>query len=272
MFCMSNLVDSPYTNKFFSFLLHMDMHDPVNLLEARHFELLVRARRSIRKFDTGVTVPDEAVRRALELALLSPNSSNMQLWHVTWVRDPAVRERMVPVCMGQNAAKTASHLVVFQTRHDLWKRHARWNLDQAAPSSGSAGDERRMKLMRKYYGVLMPLAYRRDPFGLNTLVRRLGSFLLGLARPVMRLGGSGWQRVILHKSCALAAQTFMLAIQAEGYDTCPMEGFDSVRLKKLLGLPHGSDVCMIVAVGKGTPAGVYGERKRLPTEDVVDIV
>lgn len=179
---------------------------------------------------------------------------------------------MVPLCMGQNAAKTASHLVVFQTRQDLWRQHARWNLEQATPSTGSDADERRMKLMRKYYGVLMPLAYRSDPFGWNTLVRKLGSFLLGLTRPVMRLGDSGWQRVILHKSCALAAQTFMLAIQAEGYDTCPMEGFDAVRVKKLLGLPRGAEICMIVAVGKGTPAGVYGERRRLPTDEVITTI
>lgn len=250
----------------------MDTNIPSKSLVSSHFDSLVRARRSVRKFDREVSVPDDVVRRSIELALLSPNSSNMQLWHLTWVRDPAVRERMVPICMGQNAAKTASHLVVFQTRGDLWRRHAQWNLEQSAPSTGSDADERRMKLMRKYYGVLMPLAYRNDPFGLNTLVRRLGSFLLGLTRPVMRLGGRGWQQVILHKSCALAAQTFMLAIQAEGYDTCAMEGFDRVRMKKLLRLPRGADICMIVAVGKGTPAGVYGDRKRLPMDEMVTVV
>jgi nitroreductase len=250
----------------------MDHRLPDNPLMPSFFETIVKARRSVRKFDPGVPVPDDAVQRALDLAVLSPNSSNMQLWHFTWVRDAGVRERIVPVCMGQNAARTASHLVVFQTRGDLWRRHARWNLDQADPGSGRPADERRLKLMKKYYGVLMPLAYRNDPFGLNTLVRRLGSFLLGLYRPVMRLGGRGWQRVILHKSCALAAQTFMLALQAEGYDTCPMEGFDEVRLKKLLQLPRGAEVCMIVAVGKGTPAGVYGERKRLPMDDMLTVI
>ncbi|MBM3442429.1 MAG: nitroreductase family protein [Bacteroidetes bacterium] len=243
-----------------------------SLLNAKAFESLVQSRRSVRKFDRSVSVPEEAIHRSLQCALLSPNSSNMQLWHFTWVKSPEVRARMVPLCLGQNAAKTASHLVVFQTRIDLWRRHARWNLEQTPPSSGSESDKRRMQLMRKYYSVLMPLAYRTDPFGLNTLVRKLGSFLLGLTRPVMRLGGRGWQRVLLHKSCGLAAQTFMLAMQAEGYDTCPMEGFDAVRVKKLLGLPAGSEICMIVAVGKGTPAGVYGDRKRLPLEDVVSIV
>jgi nitroreductase len=34
-----------------------------------------------------------------------------------------------------------------------------------------------------------------------------------------------------------AAATFMLAMRAEGFDTCPMEGFDPWRAKALLGLP-----------------------------------
>ncbi len=41
-------------------------------------------------------------------------------------------------------------------------------------------------------------------------------------------------RVCLHKSTSLAAMTFMTAMRAGGYDTCPMEGFDSKRAKTLL--------------------------------------
>ena len=85
----------------------------------------------------------------------------------------------------------------------------------------------------------------------------------------MRLGRPGDRRVILHKSCALAAQTFMLAITAEGYDTCPMEGFDRVRVARALGLHRGAEVCMIVAVGKGTDAGIYGKRLRVPSAQVI---
>ena len=43
----------------------------------------------------------------------------------------------------------------------------------------------------------------------------------------------GWSdmRVWAHKSTALSAAHFMLAMRAEGYDTCPMEGMDSRRVK-----------------------------------------
>jgi nitroreductase len=76
-------------------------------------------------------------------------------------------------------------------------------------------------------------------------------------------------RVVVHKSAALAAQTFMLSMKAEGYDTCPMEGFDSVRVKKMLKLPRGAEVNMIIGVGKASPDGVYGPRVRVPNEEVI---
>jgi nitroreductase len=61
----------------------------------------------------------------------------------------------------------------------------------------------------------------------------------------------------------------MLSVTAEGYDTCPMEGFDRARVYKALGLKGDAEICMIVAVGKGTEAGVYGSRKRVPYDKVV---
>ena len=61
----------------------------------------------------------------------------------------------------------------------------------------------------------------------------------------------------------------MLSMTAEGYSTCPMEGFDSAKVKKMMNLPAGAEINMIIAVGKGTEEGVWGPRFRLPYEDVV---
>ena len=65
--------------------------------------------------------------------------------------------------------------------------------------------------------------------------------------------------------------TFMLGMKASGYDTCPMEGFDSKRLKKLLNLPAGSEIAMIIGCGKGMPEGIYGERFRVPTSELITV-
>jgi nitroreductase len=75
-------------------------------------------------------------------------------------------------------------------------------------------------------------------------------------------------RVVVHKTNALAAQIFMLAMANEGYDTCPMEGFDSRRVKKLLKLPYGAEITMVVACGIREEGGVWGNRMRVPFEEV----
>jgi nitroreductase len=92
---------------------------------------------------------------------------------------------------------------------------------------------------------------------------------VGLFRPVPREVAASDVRVIVHKSAALAAQTFMLSMKAEGYDTCPMEGFDSVRVKKMLHLPAAAEINMIISYGKARPDGIYGPRFRIPTSEVV---
>ena len=232
------------------------------------FEEIIQRRRSNRKFDANVEVPDDVIKRSLERSILSPNSSNMQLWEFQWIKDPALKESFTALCLDQNAARTAKHLVVVVTRKDLWKQRAAWNYNKI--KEGITGEPNiAQKKGLDYYGKLMPLAYRSDFFGIFTLIRTALCFFMGLNKPFMRFGGDADQRVTVHKSCALAAQTFMLSIAAEGFESCPMEGFDSVRVKRALRLPSGAEINMIIAVGKGTEAGVWGPRFRVPYEDVV---
>ncbi|MEY3323378.1 MAG: hypothetical protein RLZZ417_2961 [Bacteroidota bacterium] len=232
------------------------------------FKEIVENRRSNRHFSPDIEVEDHVILSALELAQLAPNSSNMQLWGFYWVKSDELKELMIPLCMGQSAARTAKHLIVFVTRHGLWKERAAWNYENIKRSI--VGEPTKLnKRGLSYYKKLMPLLYRHDPFGFMTLLRKTIVFFKGFNKPFMRIEGHGDQRVMLHKSCALAAQTFMYAIASEGFDTCPMEGFDSKRVKKLLALPKDAEITMIVAVGKGTEKGIHGVRSRVPIDQVI---
>jgi len=71
------------------------------------------------------------------------------------------------------------------------------------------------------------------------------------------------------KSTALACQNIMNAITAQGFDSCPMEGFDEKRVKNILGLPSQAKVTMVIGCGKGDPEGVYGERVRFSRSNFV---
>ena len=69
-------------------------------------------------------------------------------------------------------------------------------------------------------------------------------------------------KVWSQKTTALACQNFMLSMRAYGYDTCPMEGLDSSRVKKILKLPKKAQICMAISAGKRDNKGVYGKQLR----------
>ena len=236
---------------------------------AKEFDQIVTKRRSVRIYDQEVLFDETAVARSLERAVLAPNSSNMQLWAFYRVKSKNIKEQLVHACMRQSAAKTANELVVFVTKISNWKANAQWNLEnmkrQFEGKELTAKDKRALA----YYTKLMPLFYKNDFWGFNTLLRKVIIGYMGLKKPIIRLTNEADQRVMCHKSVALAAQTFMLSMTAEGYDTCPMEGFDKNLVKKILKLGKTDEITMIVACGKGKPEGIYSERTRLPNEKII---
>jgi nitroreductase len=233
------------------------------------FDEILEKRRSVRVYDKTAAFDEHVIRRGLERATLAPNSSNMQTWEFYWVKSQATHDALTHACMNQSAARTAQQLVVFVTRQDKWKVRAAWHLDNLKQQLEGKTLTKRDKRALDYYGKLMPLAYRNDFLGLNTLLRTLIMFYIGLRKPIMRVTTHADQRVICHKSCALAAQTFMLSLASEGYDTCPMEGFDERLVKKILKLPAAAEITMIVACGIGASDGIYNERQRIPNEEVI---
>jgi nitroreductase len=52
------------------------------------------------------------------------------------------------------------------------------------------------------------------------------------------------------RSCGIAGQTIMLAAKAMGYDSCPMIGFDQVKVAEIINLPSDHVIGFMIAVGK----------------------
>ena len=91
-------------------------------IEAIQFQKLVEGRRSIRLFD-GTPVPEEVIQNCLDIALLAPNSSNLQPWEFHWVRTPEKRTNLNKACLSQAAANTAAELIVCVARTQTWRRN-----------------------------------------------------------------------------------------------------------------------------------------------------
>ena len=162
--------------------------------------------------------------------------------------------------------------VCIPERRDKWKVRAKQNLDFLENKFNEQVKEgkdvaRRRKVSRRYYKKLMPTIYT-DFFGLIGIYKKILSFFIGMFRPIYREVMFSDLRVVTHKSVALAAENFMLSMAEIGYDTCPMEGSDTSRVKKILNLPRKAEINMIIGCCIRAENGVYSDRFRVPFDDV----
>lgn len=234
------------------------------------FEEVIHYRRSVRHYK-DLAIDAEKVKHCIELATLAPNSSNMQLWEFYHITDTETLKKLSVACLSQSAATTAQQMVVFVTRQDLHKKRASKMMEletlNVHKNSPKEKQEKRMKTWKLYYGKVMPFLYSRF-LGILGFVRKALVNIIGIFRPITYQVSENDVRVVVHKTCALAAQTFMLAMANEKYDTCPMEGFDGRKVKSILKLPYGAEINMVISCGIREEKGVWGDRMRIPFDEV----
>ena len=234
----------------------------------KEFDKIVRKRRSVRRYKkTDINSND--VKDSILHASLAPNSSNLQLWEFYHVTSEKLMNRISEACFNQPAARTANQFVVIVTRKDLWNKRRIFNINTIKNKTLNASDKslKNRDLALKYYKYLIPTIYK-EFFGLLGYIRYINAMIIGLFRPIYRQVTNSDMRVVAHKSSALAAQNFMLSMTSKGYDTCPMEGFDSLRVKRILSLPYSSEINMVISCGIRDDKGVYGKQIRVPFDDI----
>lgn len=233
-------------------------------------EEIINYRRSVRHYK-NIQIDTAKVKHCIKLATLAPNSSNMQLWEFYHITNPEILKALSVACLDQTAATTAQQMVVFVTRQDLYRKRAKKMMElesqNVLKNSPKEKQEKRIKTWKMYYGNVIPFLYARF-LGILGVMRKIIVNIIGLFRAITYQVSENDVRVVVHKTCALAAQTFMLAMANEHYDTCPMEGFDSRKVKNILNLPFGAEINMIISCGIREEYGVWGDRMRIPFNEV----
>jgi nitroreductase len=237
-----------------------------------NLEEVLNFRRSVRKYIPEKELDVEKVKHCIQLSTLAPNSSNMQLWEFYHITERSMIDRMAHASLSQTTVSTANQLVIFVTRQDLHRKRSKqiiaFESENIKRNSPADSHQRRIKGREMYYSKAIPFLYARF-FGLLGLFRKALTVTISLFRPMFIETSEADQRIVLHKTCALAAQTFMIAMANEGFDTCPIEGFDSRRVKKLLKLPAAAEITMIVSCGyRDGNKGIWGDRFRVSFEEV----
>ena len=226
------------------------------------FYQVIKKRRSSRKF-TQREVPPEVMRRALEAAIQAPNSSNMQTWNFYWVKTPEKRALLRRYCFNQSAAREARELLVVIADPALWRRSQpallKYTEDAQAPA-----------LVKTYYQKVIPYLYRWGIFNCFVPFKWSLNYVIGFFRPIPRgpYSRRDLQEISI-KSAALACENFVLAIEAEGFSSCMMEGHDEHRVKKLLRVSSSARVVMVIGVGEPSQRALWGPQSRLPLDQVL---
>ena len=166
---------------------------------------------------SGTTQPiDLRVRREellLDLAKESPSSINAQHWRLVNVKDPEIRQAIRAVAMDQAQVTDGSLLFVICADPQAWKISPERYVQNAPPEI----QELYIRFGREFYG-----------------------------------GKEQLERDEALRSASFVAHTLMLAATAMGYETCPMIGFDSKAVEKIIRLPDGYIIAMMLVIGKGT--------------------
>jgi nitroreductase len=254
---MSKQDENVFTKK-----LDIKYREPAVEIDFNEFDKVVRSRRSVRVFSEE-PIADADVHRAIDHALLAPNSSNLQPWEFYIVKTPEIKKELAKYCFSQNGAKTASHLIVCVAKTNTWKKHC----DEMIKAFKESGEEV-PPVVEQYYKKIAPSAYGlMGPFGILSPFKWLLLNIVGLFRVMAR--GPVWPsdlKTWAVKTTALACENIMLSLRAQGHDSLPMEGFDECRVKKLLGLDRHSHVVMVIAAGKRSESGIYGPQLRFPRD------
>ena len=227
-------------------------------------------RRAVKVFEPA-EISEGMREQILNAARHAPSSFNSQPYRFYWVGTGKEKAAVAKLCMGQKPAETASALVVAVA--DIGSLAAtsqgqlEWMRSRSEFSEAKIRDyERTARIGR--------ILFMSGPFGIFGAVKWGMFWLLNLWKvmgmpPLFRQDQLKWAT----KSTSLACANLMIAAEALGINSCPMEGFDGRRLSQYLGLSaRHHEIVMVIAIGKKSHAYVEPPQWRRPLEATVTIL
>jgi len=226
-------------------------------------------RRAVKVFEP-VEINQELREQILNAARSAPSSFNMQPYKFYWVGSAEKRAAVAKLCMGQAPARTASALVVAVADIGSMPATARGQAEWMRRSSFTETKIREYERTAKIGRIL----FTPGPFGVFAAIKRAIFWVFNLWMTI-GMPPLSHQEVVkwATKGTSLACQNLMIAAEALGVNTCPMEGFDGRRLSQFLGLSRRyHEVVMVIAIGKKSHDYVEAPQWRRPLETTVTVL
>lgn len=190
----------------------------------------IQQRRATKLFDAQHVMTLDEKKALLNIALQNaPSAFNLQHWRPLLIEDRAQREMIREAAWGQAQVTDASMVIVLCGDLSSWQSQVKNVWAEAAEP------------VQQYMFPAIDQYYRDKP---------------------------QVQRDEVMRSAGIFAQTLMLAAKAQGYDSCPMDGFDFDAVGKIINKPDNYQIALMVAIGKGI-GQPYPRIGKLPIDEIV---
>lgn len=195
------------------------------------FKTIVQQRYATKLFD-GRKIPASKLNELLDLIRYAPSSFDIQPWKIIVVESQDVKEKLSPVSWNQPQIKSCSHLLVFCADKDIAEK-----IDKLE------------KLMSEN---------ESNPENIKVYVDMMRNFEKNLS-DAQKLS---WAQ----RQTFLALGNALNGAKSLGFDSCPMEGFDSNEYSKILKLQSNLIPTALCPIGyaNDTPK----PKLRFPKEEV----
>ncbi|SDF59457.1 putative NAD(P)H nitroreductase [Fontibacillus panacisegetis] len=200
------------------------------------FTSLIKSRRSANKFMTGVEITDQDLDQIFQLVKFAPSAFNLQHAHYMVIRDPELKQKVYEAANKQYKILTSSAVIVVLGRMDAYK-----DVDKI--------NEGLLNL-----GVINKQEFDRE-------VESVVSFY--------ETGGDVFKRDEAIRNASLSAMQLMLIAKDQGWDTCPMIGFDPEALREALSIPESTIPAMLISIGKEDTSSQRPRGYRKPVSEFV---
>ena len=192
------------------------------------FAATVAERSAVKAYDPSHELTDDDLRALFALATRAPSSFNLQHWRYVVLRDAELRKQVRAAAWDQAQVTDAAVCVVVTANVAAWS--------DAGFAWADAPAEIRDRMVPMIAGF-----YQDQP---------------------------QLQRDEAIRSGALGAMALMFAATSMGLDSCPMIGFDPVKVSELIGLDADHTPVMLLPIGKRAAKNPWTST-RLPLADVV---
>lgn len=203
-------------------------------------------------------IPDQTLREILRLTLRAPTGFNTQPYACVLVRDQVDRDQLAGCMLDSNERKVKEAPVVVVFAADCEPSKGVPRLQQLARDNGASEE----------YVKKIPLAVRVFAGeGATAGCMHAALKVLSPLRPVpSKVPTVAWS----FKQATFAACTLLYAAQAHGVASCPIEGFDESRLRKMLDIPDRYRIPVVVTLGYANPDHLPKKRSvRLEPTDLI---